>query len=167
MLRSLARRDSTKGTNKDYEIDRREFGWANSTINRCRNALRAALKHRLKAYAPTLPTLPVTKKKERRLASWEAIKLCRAVLPRRFRYLNLFIRIGLGTGARHEAILALTWDQVDLETGRIDFRPRDKKGNILSETKKKRSTHRSASGAPRPSVGVGCGWSGERRRRNY
>lgn len=128
----------TKGTNKDYEIDRREFGWANSTINRYRNTLRAALKHRMKAFAPNIPTLPVTKKKERWLALWEAHKLLRAVLPRRFRYLNLFIRIGLGTGARHEAILALKWDQVDLETGRIDFRPRDKKGNILPETKKKR-----------------------------
>jgi integrase len=50
----------------------------------------------------------------------------------------VFIRIGLATGARHEAILALTWDQVDFETGRMDFRPRDKKGNILPETKKKR-----------------------------
>lgn len=35
--------------------------------------------------------------------------------------MNLFIRLGLATGARHEAILSLTWDRVDLETGYIDF----------------------------------------------
>jgi integrase len=55
------------------------------------------------------------------------------VLPKRWRYLNLFIRIGLATGARHEAILSLTWDRVDLETGVIDFRI---PGRV--ETKKKR-----------------------------
>ncbi len=128
----------TTSSNKDYEVDRRDFGWSNATINRNRNTLRAALKHRLKKLAPHIPVLPVSTKKERWLTMAEAIRLFRAVLPRRFRYMNLFIRIGLATGARHEAILALKWDQVDLETGRIDFRPRDKKGNMLPETKKRR-----------------------------
>jgi integrase len=64
----------------------------------------------------------------------EAKALYRAVLPKRWRYLNLFVRIGLGTGARHEAILSLTWDRVDLETGYLDFRLPDRE-----ETKEKRS----------------------------
>lgn len=33
-----------------------------------------------------------------------------------------FSPIGLHTGARATAILQLTWDRVDLQTGRIDFR---------------------------------------------
>src|SRR5712664_1312083 len=36
--------DITAATNKDYELDRRKAGWANATINRHRNTLRAALK---------------------------------------------------------------------------------------------------------------------------
>ena len=61
-------------------------------------------------------------KEERWLTTEEALRLYRAVRHWRFRYLNLFVRIGLATGARHEAILSLTWDRVDLETGYIDFR---------------------------------------------
>lgn len=36
-------------------------------------------------------------------------------------YLPLFILIGLYTGARKEAILSLTWKQIDMEHGRISF----------------------------------------------
>jgi integrase len=38
------------------------------------------------------------------------------------RHLRLFVEIGLHTGARHGAILALTWDRVDLIERVIDFR---------------------------------------------
>lgn len=128
----------TASTNKDYELDRRKFGWANGTINRTRNTLRAALQHAVKdgklRYAPHVPNLKVPQTKERWLTrDDEAKRLFRAVLPKRWRYLNLFIRIGLGTGARHRAILTLTWDRVDLEKGRIDFREPGK-----AETKKRR-----------------------------
>jgi len=124
-------------TNKDYEKACRKAGWADATINRYRNTLRAALKHavndgKLKV-APFVPTLKVPQKKERWLTFAEALQLYRAVRRRRWRYVNLFIRIALGTGARHEAILSLTWDRVDLETGRIDFRLPDR-----AETKKRR-----------------------------
>lgn len=37
-------------------------------------------------------------------------------------YMRLFIRLGLATAGRHEAILQLTWDRVNLETGVIDLR---------------------------------------------
>lgn len=127
----------TAATNKDYEKDRRKAGWANGTINRHRNTLRAALKHAVKdgklRYAPHVPTLKVAQLKERWLTREEALRLYRAVRPKRFRYMNLFVRIALGTGARHRAILALSWDRVDLETGRIDFREPGR-----AETKKRR-----------------------------
>jgi integrase len=127
----------TAATNKDYEKDRRKAGWSNGTINRHRNTLRAALKHAVKdgklRYAPFIPTLKVAQLKERWLTHEEALRLYRAVRAKRFRYMNLFIRIALGTGARHRAILALTWDRVDLETGRIDFREPGR-----TETKKRR-----------------------------
>lgn len=38
----------TIATHKDYEIDRRKNGWSNSTINRTRNTLRAALNDAVK-----------------------------------------------------------------------------------------------------------------------
>jgi integrase len=77
--------------------------------------------------------LKVPKGKERWLTRAEAKRLYRAVLPKRWRYVNLFIRIAISTGARHRAILALTWDRVDFETGCIDFR---EPGKV--ETKKRR-----------------------------
>lgn len=55
----------------------------------------------------------------------------------RWYYLRLFILIGVYTGARHEAILSLTWEQINFEDGRIDFRRR-KNGKVLSQTKKRR-----------------------------
>lgn len=130
--------DITAASNKTFERDmRKRYGWANSTINRTRNTLRAAFKHAVRdgklKYAPYVPTLKVVGKKERWLTPEEALRLFRAVLHWKFRYMNLFIRIGLATGARHEAILALTWDRVDRETGRIDF---NVPGRII--TKKRR-----------------------------
>jgi integrase len=129
--------DINASTNKTYELDMRAVGWSNSTINRSRNTLRAALKHAVKdgklRYAPFVPTLKVGKGKERWLTYDEALRLYRAVRHWRWRYMNLFIRIGLGTGARHKAILSLKWDQIDLEHGRIDFRV---PGRV--ETKKRR-----------------------------
>lgn len=127
----------TSATNKEFETACQKKGWSSATINRYRNTLRAALKHALQdgklKTVPHVPTLKVATKKERWLTFAEALKLYRAVRHWRFRYLNLFIRIGLGTGARHEAILSLTWDRVDLETGVIDFRLPDR-----AETKKRR-----------------------------
>jgi integrase len=131
-----------KTANKQYEKDMRERGWGSATINRARNFLRAALNHAVAngdlKFAPHIPTLPVTTKKERWLTRSEAARLLWACRKARFYYLRLFILIGLYTAARHEAILSLRWDQVDFEGGRIDFRRYDKKGNLLPETNKKR-----------------------------
>ena len=115
-----------KTSNKEYEKDRRAAAWANSTINRARNTLRAALNHAVEngdlVAAPHIPTLPEPPAKERWLQRVEAAKLLWAVKPARWYYMRWVVLIGMYTGARHEAILSLTWDRVDLKTGRIDFR---------------------------------------------
>lgn len=68
-----------------------------------------------------LPAKPPSK--ERWLTKREAALLLRASCTRKARlYLPLFILIGLYTGRRKEAILALRWPQVDLDAGVIDFR---------------------------------------------
>jgi hypothetical protein len=99
----------TAATNKEYEKDRRKAGQSAATINRTRNTLRAALNHAVRdgqlRYAPHIPTLKVPKGKERWLTYGEAKRLCRTCLGKRWRYLWLFVRIALGTGARHRAIL--------------------------------------------------------------
>ena len=86
-------------------------------------------------------------------------------------WLGLFVAIGLDTGARHEAIMGLTWERVDLERGLINFR--DPK---MRETKKRRvsSAHHSKRlapvielarlDAPRPARGWRADWAGVRLR---
>lgn len=49
-------------------------------------------------------------------------------------HLRIFVHIALHTGARHRAILGLTWDRVDLKGGILDFREPDR-----LETKKRRA----------------------------
>jgi integrase len=48
-------------------------------------------------------------------------------------HLRIFVLLALATGARHRAILGLTWDRVDFAKGMIDFRDPD-----IPETKKRR-----------------------------
>jgi integrase len=116
---------------------RTKLGQMASTINKRRNMLIAALNHAVKsnvlASAPHVPILPTPMRKERSLSRDEAAKLIRASRRACAHHLTLFIRIAIYTGARASAILQLTWDQVDLHTGRIDFRV---PGEV--ETKKRR-----------------------------
>ena len=76
-------------------------------------------------------------RKDRWLTQDEVGKLLDAAeaMPEAKNYLPLFILLGVYTGARHSAILQLTWDRVDLERGTIDFndpsRERTKKGRSL------------------------------------
>ena len=48
-------------------------------------------------------------------------------------WLGLFVAIGLDTGARHEAVMDLTWDRIDVARWKIDFRDPCKR-----ETRKRR-----------------------------
>lgn len=95
-----------------------------STTARELTVLRAALRHAVKRgrlqVAPSIELPPQAPPRERWLTRKEATKLLTAChLP----HLRLFVLLGLNTGARRGAILALKWDQVDLKQGRIDFNP--------------------------------------------
>jgi integrase len=98
-------------------------GWAPGTINKARMYLKASLRHAVSnnylKSTPLVPMLPGTVGKDRWLTHDEIDRLLAAI---RQTHLRLFVLLGLYTGARHTAILQLTWDRVDLETGRIDFR---------------------------------------------
>jgi len=95
-----------------------------STINRRRAVLRAALNYAFKngrlQFVPYVPTLQEGPPRPNFLSRVEAARLLRAA--RRLPHVALFIRIALATGARHSAILQLTWDRVDLARGVVDFR---------------------------------------------
>lgn len=97
---------------------------SNETINREFSVLKAALnlarRQGLIESIPAIPTLPSADARQRWLTRAEAARLLwasRAGPP----YLKLFIRIAIYTGARREAILGLTWQQIDLHNRRIDF----------------------------------------------
>ena len=115
-----------KTTHKEYEKARRTEGWSPAYINRVRSTLRAALRHAVAngtlKQAAVVPRLAEPPAKADWLTRENAKLLYRAVRAKKYRQVALFIRIALGTGARASAILQLTWDRIDLEDGRIDFR---------------------------------------------
>lgn len=77
-------------------------------------------------------TLPAKRPpRERFISKEDANKLLKAAYSM---HLRVFILIAMSTAARKGAILGLTWDRVDLERNRIDFRDPE-----LAETKKRRS----------------------------
>ena len=97
-------------------------GRANATIMRELKCLRAALawgRDNLNTPAPRF-RMPVkdSKPRDRWLTKAEARRLVDACESP---HIELFVQIALATGARSNAICELTWRQVDLESGRINF----------------------------------------------
>jgi integrase len=115
--------DLNAGVFKEQGQQHAKNGWAPATINKARMFLKAALNHAVKnSYlesAPYVPMIPNPEARERWLTREEVARLLASV---KMEHLRLFVLIGLYTGARHSAILQLTWDRVDLECGRIDFK---------------------------------------------
>lgn len=113
----------------------RERGVAPGTARRELGCLAAALTHCVReGYLTTAPLVwlpPKPAPKDRWLTRGEAATLVRAACsePKARLHLPLFVLIGLYTGARRDAILALQWQpnlhggHVDLGRGRIDFNP--------------------------------------------
>lgn len=101
-------------------------------------ALRRAEKHSKLSRAPPMLTMPAAPQKERWLTRKEVAALFRQmrkpVRGKMHAHVILFTRLALYTGARTAAILDLTWDRVDFEHGRIDFRKPGRK-----VTKKRRT----------------------------
>jgi integrase len=136
------RRHSVRALNLERtEVEIVERGVGDGTIIReLGGVLRPAIRHAIEqrrllpgAYYVPVPQAPpgrdywITRKEAARLF-WETRRDKRARL-----HLPLYAMIALYTGARRGAVLDLTWRQVDLARGRIDFNP---PGRV--QTKKRR-----------------------------
>ncbi len=118
------------------ETRRRSANTLRRELNVLRTAINYAHKHgRLtRPVAVELPEAP--EPRTRWLTRKEAARLLCAALrsPKARLYLPLFILLALYTGRRKEAILALRWHQVNLDTGTINFeqgrRTKKRKGGI-------------------------------------
>ncbi|WP_197033837.1 site-specific integrase [Bradyrhizobium sp. URHD0069] len=114
----------TRETCQRYVLTRKRSA---GTTRRELGVLRAAINHahregRLtRTVSIALPQRPESR--DRWLTRSEAARLLRAALrePRVRLHLPLFILLGLYTGHRKEAILALRWSQVDLDASRLNF----------------------------------------------
>lgn len=110
---------------KGYVEERRADGIADPTIRQDLSTILAAFEAARSSGLTKLPvpSLSLPAASEPR-AEWltrnEAEKLIEAATKR---HLRLFIRLGLATGGRHEALLQLRWSRVDLERGVVDLRP--------------------------------------------
>ncbi|HEY3848361.1 MAG TPA: site-specific integrase [Acetobacteraceae bacterium] len=120
-----------------YAARRRQEGIAEATIRTELAALRAALRWAaspeiaLVAAAPKITMPPRPESRVRWLTRDEAARLLDAC---RAHHVRLFVTIALHTGARSGAILALTWDRVDLVNRLVDLRvsgrPRTRKRRV-------------------------------------
>lgn len=108
---------------KTFIDNMRARGLSEGYISRVLSVLRAALRHawkyKLVQSVPFVFDVKRVRTRERWLSPDERSRLvdcCRDPL------LKLFVQIGLTTGARPSAITELTWDRVDLNNRRLDFR---------------------------------------------
>jgi integrase len=103
-----------------YHRDRRERGYADSTIKTDLELLRACLRRHYGNAAPKLWMPPASKARDIWLTKQQARII---VNTARSPHISLFITLALATGARAGAILDLTWDRVDFAGSTIDYRP--------------------------------------------
>jgi integrase len=131
-----------KAANVQFETDMRKHGLADASINRLRSYLIAAMKHAVEG--DLLTDIPKVKRLKPPpstadyLTKHQLLRLLRVCRKDKYYHVRLFILIGYFTAARREAILSLTWDQIDFEKNMIDFRRRNKNGALLPENKKRR-----------------------------
>lgn len=127
---SLLASTLTLAKQQAYVEYRRAIGAGEESIRRDLSVLSAALRRSEKFNkidrAPPMLTLTAAPPRERWLTRAEVAKLFRQmrkpIRGKAHRHVLLFTRLALYTGARTGAILDLTWDRVDFEGGRIDYR---------------------------------------------
>lgn len=90
----------------------------NTELSRLRACLQWAEKRRHIARAPYVWVPSRGKPRQRVLTADEARRLIEAA---DYAHIKLFIILALTTGARHRAILDLTWDRIDWIEGTIDY----------------------------------------------
>lgn len=101
-------------------------GLSPGSINQRRNRLRAALHLAMKSgeltAAPHVPKEEEPPPRAEILTRAQVAAILRSARKHNYPFVALFTRIAVYTGARRTAILQLTWDRVDLQTGVVDFR---------------------------------------------
>lgn len=105
-------------------------------LTKLRSCLNWAVKRRVIKSAPYvwMPSKPPPR--QRVLTPAEAIKLIdHCIMP----HVRLFMILALTTGARKGALLALTWDRVDLEADTIDLREPELIDPLTKKVRKSRS----------------------------
>lgn len=111
---------------RSYIAARRRDGRADSTIRdelqKLSSALRWAVSEQMIASAPLIVPNLKCKPKTRWLTPDEADRLLAACIAP---HMRMFVMLALHTGARHAAILELTWDRVDLDTRLVDYGVKD------------------------------------------
>ena len=118
-----------------YASRRRAEGVTEGTSRTELQALRAALRwgERQRLLA-AVPDIPLPSRPEPRIRWLTEVEAARLVDACKAHHARLFVQIALNTGARSGAILALTWDRVDLERRLLDFRepglPRTRKRRV-------------------------------------
>lgn len=103
-----------------YHASRKAEGKSPSTIATELSLLRACLRWRYGANAPSIWVPPPSSPREHHLTKDEVRRLLEETdTP----HVRLFITLAAATGARASAILDLTWDRVDFDLGRINYKP--------------------------------------------
>jgi integrase len=122
LIQRLGAKPADRLTDADaklYAEQRATDGVSGGTTRTELQALRAALKWRYGKDALAVPLPPRSEARERWLTRDEADRLLAACERP---HIRLAILLGLHTGARIGAVLALTWDRVHLDRKLIDFR---------------------------------------------
>lgn len=121
-----------------FTADRREAGNSDGTTIRQLNVLRAAVRWN-NPQTPSQFELPPTPDPDDRYLTREQVK--RLLEHCKSPHIELFIHLAIATGARAGAILELTWDRIDLESGRINLGRGhgNKRRSIIPITNKLRS----------------------------
>ena len=115
----------TEAECRRYVARRRKDGMSDATIRTELQALRAALRWAAspeRGFIAASPKIDMPGKPEPRIRWLTRDEAARLLAACRAHHLRLFVTLALHTGARSGAILALTWDRVDMPNRLVDFR---------------------------------------------